>query len=556
MKPGQRKARRIIASMHPEQRSTTSTNAIATFKLARAALLAAVAALGAGCGGRSERAPNLVVIALDTLRPDHLGCYGYARDTSPNLDRWAAQSVVFENAQSAAPWTAPSLISLMTSLYPSVHGVASFNDPGQMNERVTTLAEALAARGYWTGAFTDGGYAKAQFGLGQGFRTYPLNEGDLPGQHASNLREPSRLRPNIDRTLRWLDEVADEPFFLFFHTYEIHGPYQPPEEYVKRFRPEWDEAAEEAKVEAARERWIESRDLDADGVRALLWHKEHCASMFGLEQQDLLGGFGQKMKEHGVSAFDPGRMQLWRDLYDAEIRHTDFELERLLARLDSQQLRDNTVVVFVSDHGEGFGEHGMVGHGSVLHEENLRVLFMLRAPGVAPRRVKELVRTVDVMPTALELLRADSKDLALQGRSLAPLLSGRALPAAPSFSHALSQIGRESRLWSVRDGDWRLVWDNEQAAARLYELASDPQESHDVAAAHPETAERLLGLMRAQCELDRVYFDRASGPVKSDYEFDAATRRELEKLGYVDGGPGGAQQLTPRGLARPSYCGH
>lgn len=553
MKSVSRGASRIIPRMHPEQRSPLRTCAApGAAPLARAALLATLVALGAACESRSERAPNLVVIALDTLRPDHLGCYGYARDTSPNLDRWAAQSVVFENAQSAAPWTAPSLISLMTSLYPSVHGVASFNDPGQMNERVTTLAEVLAARGYWTAAFTDGGYAKAQFGLGQGFRTYPLNEGDLPGEHASNLREPSRLRPNIDRTLRWLDEVDDEPFFLFFHTYEIHGPYQPPEPYVKRYRPDWNEAQEHERLAQVKQRWSDEREIDAAGLRLLLAHREHCSAARDLD----LTGIGQKMKELGVGAAEPERMQLWRDLYDAEIRHTDFELERLLARLESPELRDNTVVVFVSDHGEGFGEHGMVGHGSVLHEENLRVLFMLRAPGVAPARVKELVRTIDVMPTALELLGADGKELALQGRSLAPLLSGRPLPAAPSFSHALSQIGRESRLWSVRDGDWRLVWDNEQASARLFQLGSDPQEARDVAAEHPETAERLLGLMRAQCDLDRVFFDRASGPVKNDYEFDDATRRELEKLGYVDGAPGAEPRLTPRGLDRPSYCGH
>jgi arylsulfatase A-like enzyme len=529
---------------------------------ALAAAVLGLALAASTCSPSGPKPPNLVFIVLDTLRPDHLGCYGYGRDTSPNLDRWAEQSVLFENAQTAAPWTAPSLISLMTSLYPSVHGVTTFNNPGQMNERVTTLAEVLERQGYWTGAFTDGGFAKPQFGLGQGFRTYPLNEGDLPTEHASNLLEPSRLRPNIDRTLKWLDEVGDQPFFLFFHTYEIHGPYQPPEEYVKRFRPEWNDAEEHARVSAAVARLDAGEPLDAAAVRLLLRHMEHCAPVRHADEavQRLRN---QRLHRHqvqfGVDSLEPERMQFWRDLYDAEIRHSDFELKRLLDRLNSAKLRENTVVVFVSDHGEGFGEHGIAGHGSVLHEENLRVLLMVRAPGLEPRRVTEVVRTIDVMPTALELLRTPRAeaplDLPMQGRSLVPVMRGNPLPSAPSFSHALSQIGRESRLWSVRDGDWRLVWDNDRSEARLYDLGSDPNETVNIAAERPEVAERLLGLMRAQCELDKLFFDRASGPIKAVYEYDAAMLAELRKLGYVDN-DSAADAIVPRLLERPSYCGH
>lgn len=511
----------------------------------------ACALLNWNCGG-AERKPNLVVIVLDTLRPDHLGCYGHTRDTSPNLDRWAAQSVVFENAQTAAPWTAPSLISLMTSLYPSVHQVATFYEPGQMNERVTTLAEVLRERGYWTGAFTDGGYAKPQFGLGQGFQTYPLNSGDTPDQHASNVANPRRLRNNVDRTLKWLDEVQEEPFFLFFHTYEIHGLYQPPEEYVKRFRPSWDEAAEHAKLEEVKRGWVERKEIDAAGLRLLLAHVEHCAAAKDMDKS----GIPARMRELGVGSMEPERMELWRDLYDAEIRHTDHELERLLARLDSPQLRENTVVVFVSDHGEGFGEHGNIGHGSVLHEENLRVLLMLRAPGVAPQRVKDVVRTVDVMPTALELLGAARADLPLQGRSLTPVLRGDKLPPAPSFSHALSLIGGESRLWSVREGDWRLIWDNQANVTRLYDLAKDPLELNDVAAQHTLVAERLMGLLRAQCEVDAAFFGRASGPIGTLYAFDQSTQDELKALGYVNDSAAPAGDVLPRGIERPNYCGH
>jgi arylsulfatase A-like enzyme len=491
------------------------------------ALLVALAL--ASCGDEPRR-PNLVVIAIDTLRPDHLGCYGSPRATSPNLDRFAQGAVVFENAQSAAPWTAPSLLSLMTSLYPSVHGVTSFPEPGAMNERVTTLAEVLKSEGYATAAFTDGGYAKAQFGLGQGFDYYLLNDGDFPGAHASNLQHPSRLRPNLDQTLRWLEEYASESFFLFFHTYEVHGPYQPPEDDVRAFRPEYDEAHEHERLDQVLRSWVEKREIDAAGVQLILAHQEHCGAGNGPERD----GLPAKLAEFGITSLNEQRMAFWRDLYDAEIRHTDRELARLLERLDRDDLRENTIVVFVSDHGEGFGEHGLSGHGNSLHEEGLRVLLMLRAPGIAPRRVKDLVGSIDVMPTVLDLLGVSREKLMLQGRSVAPLVRGEPLEPAARFGHALSRKGQEGRLWSVREGRWRYVWSEQSASGQLFDLESDPQELQDASAREPKIAERLLGLLRAQRDVDATFRERASGPA-GVFVPDEATLRELRKLGYVDG---------------------
>ena len=213
--------------------------------------------------------PDVVVIVLDTLRPDHLGCYGYERPTSPNIDAFAATATVFEQAESVSPWTAPALISLMTSLHPEVHGVYQFPNPGRLNERVETLAERLSARGYATGAFTEGGYAKPEFGLDQGFDVYPSNPGD-DDSHRSNLDHGSRLEGNLDRALAWYAEHADRPRLLFFHTYEIHEPLRAPDDFVRHFRPGWDSAAEDAQLEGLFERFnqvgvtvlIASHDLD------------------------------------------------------------------------------------------------------------------------------------------------------------------------------------------------------------------------------------------------------------------------------------------------------
>lgn len=512
----------------------------------------AVLLVGAcSCSPDEPRKLNLVIIALDTLRPDHLGCYGYARDTSPNLDLFAKDAVIFENAQTAAPWTAPSLLSLMTSLYPNVHGVWRFSDPGQMNERVTTLAEVLKERGYWTSAFTDGGYAKPQFGLKQGFDTFPLNAGDLPHEHWSNMAHPDRLAGNVDRALKALGEVGDQPFFLFFHTYQVHGPYRPPEELVKRFRPEYDEAAEHARIEVALATLREGGELAPDDVRLVLAHSEHCGSGKGDEKEELAA----EIRRHGINSLDEQRMQFWRDLYDAEIRFTDAELKRLLDALDRPGLRENTVVVFVSDHGEGFGEHGITGHGNVLHEEALRVVCMLRAPGVAARRVDDVVSLVDLMPTVLDVLGIERAKLPLQGRGLAPLLRGERLPNAPTFAHALAKTGGEQRLQSVRDGKWRFVFEPETEIGRLFDLEADPKELTDVAGQNPKVVERMRGLLNAQREYDQLLLKKASGPV-GNYQLAPSDLEELRKLGYIDvpalpetppeEQPNGAPQSTPQ----------
>jgi len=490
-------------------------------------LLSALALLSA-CQPETPRPPNVVVVVLDTLRPDHLGTYGYGRPTSPNFDTWAAGAAVFENAQSVAPWTAPSLVSLFTSLYPSVHNVTEYGAPGQLNERVTTLAEVLKARGYATAAFTEGGYASAQLGLDQGIAHYVDAAADTAPDASPLEAKRGRLRRNLDATLRWIDEREHErPFFLFLQTYETHTPFCAPQEHVQRFAPEWNEAAEHAELARVLERWRSAREIDAAGLELLIAHREHCAPGNEIDAT----GLDERLREHAVAALDPQRLARWRAWYDAEIHYADAELARLFERLAAADLRDNTLVVFTSDHGEEFGEHGRFGHGGALHGETLRVVLALRGPGVASRRVGELVRSVDVMPTLLELLGLDQGAPPLQGRSLVPLLRGRSLRAEPAFSHALAQRGHEGRLWSVRDGTWRLVWDAEARRAQLYDLASDPGETRNVASEHAAVCERLLALLNAQREQDAVFEQSVSGPAQTGAAPDA---RALEALGYTN----------------------
>ena len=502
-----------------------------------------LAALGA-CGGETPpprpnpaaRPPNVLVVLLDTLRPDHLGCYGSPRPVSPRLDALAARSALFENAQSAAPLTVASLLSLVTSLYPEVHGVQGTLNPGRMSEHVTTLAEVLAQHGYATAAFTEGGYANPQFGLGQGFQTFPARPEDRD-PNVSNLLGTSRLAENLERACAWLKSAKQQPFFLFFHTYEVHQPnYARPEE-LRALRPGFDEAADHARAAAVIERWNREHAADAAGCQTLLEHLFQCP-LTGLPPLADPEGFEKLAHSFGCAPDDAPRneqlLALLRDLYDASIRYTDRELETLWNTLEEQHLSDDTIVVVVSDHGEGLGQHGELEHSNNLHEEALRVALMIRVPGTrfAPRRIADEVRTIDVMPTLLELAGVGAEGLALQGRSLVPLMRGEKEPPRVAFSHARRVDEQQAPQFSVREGDWRLIAEPKSGKSWLFDLARDPGELEDVAAAHADVVARLARLLKQQSQQD-AFLREKLGSAPGELVLDEKTLRELRALGYT-----------------------
>ncbi|MBK7644047.1 MAG: sulfatase [Planctomycetes bacterium] len=479
--------------------------------------------------------PNILVVVLDTLRPDHLGCYGSSRPTSPRLDSLAQRSCLFENAQSAAPLTVASLLSLVSSLYPAVHGVQGELNPGRMSEHVTTLAEVLAAHGYTTAAFTEGGYANPRFGLGQGFQTFPASPNDSD-PNVSNLLGTSRLSENLARTQTWLRGVK-QPFFLFFHTYEVHQPNYARQDYMRMFRPGFDEAADHARTAAAIQRWDHEHAASEEECQTLLEHLYQCPRT-GLP--DLLDpdGFERLAHKYGCAPDDAVHneklLALVRDLYDGAIRYTDDQLELLWNLLDELQLQSNTILVVVSDHGEGLGEHERIEHSHNLHEEALHVVLLIHAPGqeFAPRRVKTQVRSIDVMPTLLELAGIDASGLPLQGESLVPLMLGHTQADHLAFSHARHVDEFEPPQFSVRDGRWRLIVEPKTKKQWLYDHENDPSELKDVSGQYPEVLARLSSLIeqqRRQDEFLRAKLDSAPGELVIDEQ----TMQELKALGYT-----------------------
>lgn len=435
------------------------------------AVLALVLALGAtlGCGPSDHLARGpapVILISIDTLRMDHLGCYGYERPTSPALDRTLCRDgVVFEQAIATAPSTLASHASMLTGLLPARHA-GSFGDKRAVLPEIETLAEALSKAGYATASFNNGGQVGALWGLAQGFDVY------------QSLRE-DRLSAVMEPALDWLaSNVTDDDggeVFLFLHTYETHHPYTPA-----------------------------GRDLEAVG-----------AAPYEGQLGPGVGTRELRRINRGHLTLDDADERFVVAAYDAEIHAMDRALGEFLEKLQEAGLYDRSLIIFTSDHGEEFGEHGWMGwHSHSLYDELLRVPLIVKLPGNrhAGLRVPQQVRLTDLMPTVLDRVGLDVPGL-LDGSSLLDLIEGD--PEGRRW--AISQMdGRHSS--SIRTADWKL-WND-----RLFNLQQDPGEIRDVAAQHQDVAE-ALEKRRAQ-----ALEDAAEG---REVELPPEEIERLKALGYL-----------------------
>jgi arylsulfatase A-like enzyme len=359
-------------------------------------MLAACCAATA-CTGRAPTHPNVLLIVIDALRADALGVNGYRLPTSPAIDALAAEGVNFTAAFAPATWTRSSMATLMTSLYPPQHGIQAMIDrrEGQfatvaLEERFVTLAEAMQAGGYRTGAVVDQVHLQERFGFGQGFEAYEAGR----GWQAPGLRR---------RLLEWLDAVQVRPFFAYVHFLDVHWPY------CSRLEP------------ADFERFGGSRWPPGPEV-------EEC--------------------DRAPESAMPAREQ--RARYDAEVAFVDHEIGALVAELARRSLYEETIVVVTADHGEAFGERGTMRHAGAPHLEQARVPLVIRLPRRARppvRTVEELVSLADVAPTLLELARVSPLPAA-EGRSLVPLWRGGALPERFVYSQGGGALAVRGARWT------------------------------------------------------------------------------------------------------------
>jgi arylsulfatase len=481
---------------------------------------AALVLASASCSGDTHPRRNVLLITVDTLRADHMGAYGYARATTPHLDRLAAESMVFEEAHTPRAKTTPAIVSLLTGRYPHDHGVRDLATP--LEREVELLQEELREADYATGAIVGNWVlADARSGLARGFdlwcEEFPDSSGvppdDVPQRRATSLTDaalvalglqPANASSRTSAVRAFVEH--GEPWFLWLHYMDPHGAYEPPVEHqvFERAAPDVVAARSEERPEAAHKRRI---------------------ALYNVPESAWIDG------EHIDAA-------LVRDLYDGEIHYVDREIGRLLDALRSSRAWADTVVVFTSDHGESLGEQEYYfEHGANAYQATARVPLVVRAPGLAAGRSERLASLVDVTPTLRALLGLDVREHApLAGTSLFDA------PAPDSAARAVfvekiegAELDGAVQIKAARIGRYKLVQryasraradgngrETRVVAEELYDLAADPLERFDLAPAVPGDAP-MLALRR---ELAR--FVAADADLAQLGELLAARRRGLE----------------------------
>lgn len=459
--------------------------------------------------------PNVLLISVDMLRPDHMGCYGYRRDTSPRADSLAAEGVLFETHISSTSWTLPAHAAMFTGLADSVHGCMDTDK--RLADELVTVAEVFRDAGYATAGFYSGPYLHPAFGLGQGFDHYedctsygqmtrdqPVAEWDrdLAVMHKSHEDITSPLVHTAVK--RWLDAHGGEPFFMFVHLWDPHFDFIPPAPYDTLFDPEYSGT-------------IDGRNFFFN--RAV--HKD-------MPQRDL---------EHILA------------LYDGEIAWTDLHVGKILDDLAAAGLLDNTVVAFTSDHGTEFFEHGLKGHRQTLFDESIHVPLILRYPAKLPAglRVPQQTRLIDLAPTLLELAEL-SFEQDVMGRSLLPLISAAQEAEDPAQEPGHTEVGlsrpaiselfwrtptREFAMRSLRTTRYKYIDDQARLLTFYVELVTDPGEQVFLwELASGVGAELHARYQQAVHYLDEWRSAVAAGPGRA-----TLTNEQLKRLGafgYVD----------------------
>ena len=415
---------------------------------------------------------------VDTLRADHMSAYGYDRSTTPFIQSFASQGITFEHARSQASCTFPSVNSLLTSRYPNVFYRQPKGDMGIPDE-IPSIAEILKERGYQTLAVSASPIVRrtpSQFNLTGGFdRGFDLFLESTGWRHGGKANR---------HIVNQIDNIG-EPFLLYAHYMDPHDRYDPPQRYERRFAGEYDG---HPFIKAGNPNPIASM-LYADGPE------------FELHENDI---------QHLV------------DLYDDEIRYFDGVMQRLIKRFEERGLLERTLIVFASDHGEEFLEHGQIKHCRGVWDTVTRVPLIFSIPGVeGGARIGAAVQNLDIVPTILDYLGIASDGLALEGATLRPLIEGQ--PPVTTFAFSGQRQHR-----SADDGRFHLIFDGETGKMSLFDLREDPGEEHDIYSPDHPQASRLRSAIDTWLAATGQDFTFAE-----DVAAAKAKEEELRALGYL-----------------------
>lgn len=485
--------------------------------------------------------PNLLLISIETFRADRLRANGYRRRTTPNLDHLAREGVNFRQAIAQAPFTLPSLATVMTGLTPPLHGVR--NHPAALSPELTTLAERLEDSGYNTAAMTRHSWLRRKSGFDQGFAEYHNN------RFSAGLDARSLSLAAED----WLRAQGGEPFFLWLHFIDPHLPYTPGYPYSTLWNGNHRDDSQVKHLRSMLRRELETflptpyADLSGGPYLDLVlrYYPDNEALLdLALRRRPRGEIF------FGKAQYSEQSLQEVRNLYDGTILYTDDNLARILGALDDLDLADDTLVAVVGDHGESLGEHDLYfTHDFSLYDEVLRVPLILRMPGRIPpgTKVDQQVRLTDLAPTLLDLLGIDALEKA-EGVSLAPLAVGESLPYLPAFAESApfrrlfpeqTRIYYEGNLgkWRmVRTEKWKLILipNPKGDIYELYDLESDPSETTDLYEELPGEVGKLLPLLEEWLARDPDRnSDRTAEEERALEALDPAARQQLETLGYI-----------------------
>lgn len=425
---------------------------------------------------------DVVFITLDTTRADHLSVYGYPRETSPHLRRFAEDALVFERFIVPMATTLPSHLSMFSGLWPAEHGVLANLKHG--GARYTTgastslLAEWALSHGYQTSAFISARVLRPETGIGAGFQTF-----DLP------KRPERRAEPTIDRALSWLEEasVVSKPLFMWVHLFDPHNPYAPPPEHRNRFR---------------------GQDPDVDRI---LQRRRHAPT-------------GTRPTGEQVVTEDA------IPLYDAEIYYMDDQLGRLLQALQARPRWSETIVVIAGDHGEGLNQHGEPGHGLVW-DEQLHAPLIVRVPDAPPLRVRTTLSAADILPTVFGLASSQlpPADAFIQGMTGQDVLHPRFTerPVLSQKSERQRAFGRPM-VWTMTGPRFKCHL-SEEDEALLFDLSFDPHELSPVD--NPEQQEACLQALRDERIRQTEVHARMGGAGEAAMPADEI--EALRALGYL-----------------------
>jgi arylsulfatase A-like enzyme len=445
-------------------------------RLAVATALLASLAVPPSCEPSSPPGPpNILLISVDTLRADHLSAYGHDRPTSPFLDGLAAEGIRYDRAYATSSWTTPSVVSMVTSSYPSRHRMGGrvrgeARTWSRIPEKLPSLAASLAAHGYRTYGLVANTNLAASRGFDRGFDRYEcLGTVDLDG---------------IDAVIApWLEEIAggEGPWFFWLHMLDPHAPYRGRAPWAERFDPA---------------------------------HGSH----------GWLDGMASERLSKFAKRFNERQLEAVRALYDSEIRDTDEFLRGLFERLPGA---DDAFVLFTADHGEEFLDHGGMLHGRTLFDESTRIPLIVRLPDrkYAGTVVDGAVSLVDVLPTILGAAGAEP-EAAAAGIDLI----GDDGASVPAGRTVVAELLRGDPERAMTDGRWKLVTQAGQPGrTELYDLKEDPAESTDLAARHADRVARFRETL--------LVFERIHAPPEEPLEQTEITPEQLETLralGYVE----------------------